>query len=916
MLLLSAGVSVAITDSDGDGIADDVDNCPQVSNPDQKDSDTDGIGDVCDNCNPIYEGTAYCTTALSTRDCSTCWSDSYHPNYWLCLQLVLQGNLGEIDWFCVYCCDPPNAPPPTQCTIGYYDTDNDGVGGLCDSCPDTPAGETVNIFGCSATCYDTDGGQVSTVFGSVYPNGSPIDAIKDSCVDTTHVKEYYCNAGAVSSVTLACAPGSLCYEGACRPDSDNDGFVDEIDNCPTTPNPSHADQDKDKKGDACDNCRNVPNWDQLDFDGDCASFTTPYSSDPHCGDACDNCLLVSNPNQADNDSDGVGNACDNCWETPNKDQNDKDGDCAGALPPYFEDNHCGDACDNCPSHYNPKQEDWDKNGVGDLCDCNDNLMGPNEEGADCGYFCSKACPLHCVPILSNGGTNGKIDIVFIRASGYEGGWQKFVDDTREAIFTGYFQDSIISANGKKINFWYSTEVAPFTDPGINTQCVWQEPSNWRQTCPQGALGVILNRATCRDSASPTTGVFSARTECPREFIHELGHSLFGLQDEYGTDCTAYQKCPGKYCNIFKDQDSCISGSTNPSKCTKFTNCGWWKSQPSYTIMGAWCAFNDSCGLCTWGPDAERAVIEEFTTYVDPPEDETRKAIVGYFSYDGSNIEMYDAAIVYGDSPERYLNWDKFRMVFLNSNEEVVNEFTIGDPRFIEIFDPLEAVLKDTVEFSLVFPFEDNIKTLQVYDIPAMELLATIDLSAAVSGFCSENPNDPQCLSYDWDGDGIPDIQDNCPGIPNPDQGDRDGDGKGNVCDEMVVPMDVKPQSCPNPLIRTDRSLLPVAILGSAGYSVTEIDPKSIRLEGIAPVRYARLDVATPFIPFVGKVKSTDCNTAGPDGILDLTLKFNNTSIVSALGSITNKEVRLLNLTGKLYDGTPIVGEDVVVILKK
>lgn len=36
-----------VADSDGDGVADDVDNCPDVSNPDQTDTDGDGIGDAC-----------------------------------------------------------------------------------------------------------------------------------------------------------------------------------------------------------------------------------------------------------------------------------------------------------------------------------------------------------------------------------------------------------------------------------------------------------------------------------------------------------------------------------------------------------------------------------------------------------------------------------------------------------------------------------------------------------------------------------------------------------------------------------------------------------------------------------------------------------------------------------------------------
>lgn len=37
-----------VADTDGDSIPDDQDNCPNVSNPDQKDEDSDGVGDFCD----------------------------------------------------------------------------------------------------------------------------------------------------------------------------------------------------------------------------------------------------------------------------------------------------------------------------------------------------------------------------------------------------------------------------------------------------------------------------------------------------------------------------------------------------------------------------------------------------------------------------------------------------------------------------------------------------------------------------------------------------------------------------------------------------------------------------------------------------------------------------------------------------
>jgi hypothetical protein len=58
-----ACAAIAPPDRDGDGIADDADNCPDASNPDQADTNANGVGDTCDEI--ILPGS--CTTSL---DCA------------------------------------------------------------------------------------------------------------------------------------------------------------------------------------------------------------------------------------------------------------------------------------------------------------------------------------------------------------------------------------------------------------------------------------------------------------------------------------------------------------------------------------------------------------------------------------------------------------------------------------------------------------------------------------------------------------------------------------------------------------------------------------------------------------------------------------------------------------------------------
>lgn len=125
-------------------------------------------------------------------------------------------------------------------------------------------------------------------------------------------------------------------------------------------------------------------------------------------------------------------------------------------------------------------------------------------------------------------------------------------------------------------------------------------------------------------------------------------------------------------------------------------------------------------------------------------------------------------------------------------------------------------------------------------------------------------------------------------------------------------IDIKPGSCPNPLNVKSRGLLPVAILGSEDFDVSSIDAASIRLAGVAPIRSSFEDVGTPLVD----ANECECSTEGPDGFLDLTLKFETKRIVEALGEVSHGDELMLKLTGVLSDGTHIEGSDCVIIRGK
>ncbi len=183
------------------------------------------------------------------------------------------------------------------------------------------------------------------------------------------------------------------------PDEDDDGVLNDGDNCPSTPNPDQGNADGDSLGDACDedddddtvldvsdNCVTVANGDQLDTDDDAQGDACDGDDDADGrADGVDNCALAPNPDQADLDDDGEGDACDgdddgdgvsdladNCPVVGNAAQADQDGDGKGdACEGDDDDDGVEDGDDNCVTVVNEDQHDLDGDGQGDACDADD-----------------------------------------------------------------------------------------------------------------------------------------------------------------------------------------------------------------------------------------------------------------------------------------------------------------------------------------------------------------------------------------------------------------------------------------------------------------------------------------------------------------------------------------------------------------
>ena len=272
-----------------------------------------GLTACTQDCNGAWGGTAYvdnCGTCVGgntgldacVKDCNGVWGGTaYLDNCGTCVG----GTTGE--QACAQDCNGVwggQALPGSSCDDGNANTTNDSWTADC-TC------EGISVV---QDCNGVPNGPAMP--GAACDDGNPNtgdDRWTADCECAGQLIDCLGNAGGPALPGTPCDDGDPATNGdqwsmTCEcvgQDVDCNGvpggtaFLDDCGICAggSTGIIPNADSDGDGILDCMDNCPGVHNPDQADFDGD------------GVGDVCDNCIWLANPDQADLDNDGIGDAC-------------------------------------------------------------------------------------------------------------------------------------------------------------------------------------------------------------------------------------------------------------------------------------------------------------------------------------------------------------------------------------------------------------------------------------------------------------------------------------------------------------------------------------------------------------------------------------------------------------------------------
>ncbi len=405
-------------------------------------------------------------------------------------------------------------------------------------------------------------------------------------------------------------------------------------------------------------------------------------------------------------------------------------DCGGSCEPCGEGKGCL-ADSDCSSNY------CSTNSICAIPTCSDGIKNGEELDVDCGGACQSCGSCKPVPGIEIGNPNQRINLVFIPDESYItlGVMDKFLTHVEDKI-ADLFSVEPINNNRDKFNFYYMEKIGSAKEGET-----LKPPKEFFNDCIFADVGAILHLDYQRDHTEMLTGIslYSAESLYSKSFMHESGHGIFGLADEYNGYTRYFE--PNPYPNIWEAQNGCRSDATatgwNPDECRAFTGPlvslifgVWWKIDYDNDIMERGYV-QDGFGIAD-----KRRINWRFNQLTQSAAMATAlsKSILVFLNINQNTIKELQTVIVYDNLQRRINEFSDFSARIYAKDGTLLYETGFWDPRILLAEDG--TIFKDNVDFILALPFYRDAEVIKIYGKNNV-LMEVVELSKHLKRFCTQ-----------------------------------------------------------------------------------------------------------------------------------------------------------------------------------
>jgi hypothetical protein len=341
------------------------------------------------------------------------------------------------------------------------------------------------------------------------------------------------------------------------------------------------------------------------------------------------------------------------------------------------------------------------------------------------------------PIGSHG---DKFDIVFLPDVDYGSPadidtWlPAFLQDVNNQIDLRLGAVAPITGNLDKFNFYYTRMQG---DDGVYPNHVL--PTDLTRYSPFANAYCILH--TTENPGDWTTWgpppIFAAEGAVGRSFIHEGGHAIFGLADEYddATACKTNRFQPDPWPNVWDTEAlgraDATSEGWNPDDIWMFTTCqgDWWKLGTTAYIMEDGTHFANG-----WGQPAARRVQGVLDQYPASSGGgggggAWEKSIWLNVQVSAGVFSLLEDSYITDSPPEYFPGGYEFTAKVFSEGGGLLGEFGIKDPRIVQAEKGCEGpAWQDSANFQLILPYFESGARVDLVESATGSVVLSVDIS--------------------------------------------------------------------------------------------------------------------------------------------------------------------------------------------